>query len=149
MLYVERYSHVMHIVSQIEGKLRGEHGRIRFAAGDFPGRHAERCAESSRHADHRGTGRNKARSLRRGAVGYFSFDGSMDMCITIRTLLMQNGTISVQAGGGIVADSDPTAEYFETINKAKAVFRSGQICGARFDVAAKSIGRPARPGHKQ
>ena len=48
----------------------------------------------------------------------------MDMCITIRTLLMQNGTISVQAGGGIVADSDPTAEYYETINKARAVFEA-------------------------
>jgi len=59
-----------------------------------------------------------------GAVGYFSFDGSMDMCITIRTLLMQNGTISVQAGGGIVADSDPTAEYDETIHKAAAVFEA-------------------------
>jgi anthranilate synthase component 1 len=56
-----------------------------------------------------------------GAVGYFSFDGSMDMCITIRTLLMQGDRVYIQAGAGLVADSDPTSEYHETWNKARAL----------------------------
>ena len=72
--------------------------------------------------------------------GYFSFDGSMDMCITIRTLLMQIGTISVQAGGGIVADSDPTDEYYETINKAKAVFEAVKYGRKRLALSRASGG---------
>ncbi len=123
MLYVERYSHVMHIVSQIEGKLRENMDafdllRATFPAGTLSGAPKVRAMEIIEELE------ETRRGPYGGAVGYFSFDGSMDMCITIRTLLMQNGAISVQAGGGIVADSDPTAEYFETINKAKAVFEA-------------------------
>ena len=123
MMYVERYSHVMHITSQVEGVLRKDMDafdlvRATFPAGTLSGAPKVRAMEIIEELE------ETRRGPYGGAVGYFSFDGSMDMCITIRTLLMQNGTISVQAGGGIVADSDPTAEYYETINKAKAVFEA-------------------------
>ena len=123
MMYIERYSHVMHIVSQVEGVLRKGMDafdllRATFPAGTLSGAPKVRAMEIIEELE------ETRRGPYGGAVGYFSFDGSMDMCITIRTLLMQNGVISVQAGGGIVADSDPTAEYYETINKAKAVFEA-------------------------
>ena len=123
MMYVERYSHVMHITSQVEGVLRKGMDafdllRATFPAGTLSGAPKVRAMEIIEELE------ETRRGPYGGAVGYFSFDGSMDMCITIRTLLMQNGAISVQAGGGIVADSDPTAEYYETINKAKAVFEA-------------------------
>ena len=123
MLYVERYSHVMHIVSQIEGELRKDMDafdllRATFPAGTLSGAPKVRAMEIIEELE------ETRRGPYGGAVGYFSFDGSMDMCITIRTLFMQNGRISVQAGGGIVADSDPRAEYYETINKAQAVFEA-------------------------
>lgn len=123
MMYIERYSHVMHIVSQIEGLLRKgmdafDLVRATFPAGTLSGAPKVRAMEIIEELE------ATRRGPYGGAVGYFSFDGSMDMCITIRTLLMQGGRISVQAGGGIVADSDPTAEHVETINKAKAVFEA-------------------------
>ncbi len=123
MMYIERYSHVMHIVSQVEGKLRRGMDafdllRATFPAGTLSGAPKVRAMEIIEELE------ETRRGPYGGAVGYFSFDGSMDMCITIRTLLMQKGKISVQAGGGVVADSDPTAEYYETINKAKAVFEA-------------------------
>lgn len=123
MMYIERYSHVMHIVSQVEGTIRRNMDafdllRATFPAGTLSGAPKVRAMEIIEELE------ETRRGPYGGAVGYFSFDGSMDMCITIRTLLMQNGTISVQAGGGIVADSDPTAEYYESINKAEAVFEA-------------------------
>ncbi len=123
MMYIERYSHVMHIVSQIEGRLRKgmdafDLVRATFPAGTLSGAPKVRAMEIIEELE------ETRRGPYGGAVGYFSFDGSMDMCITIRTLLMQGKRISVQAGGGIVADSDPRAEYDETINKAKAVFEA-------------------------
>ncbi len=123
MMYIEKYSHVMHIVSQIEGKLRQgmdafDLVRATFPAGTLSGAPKVRAMEIIEELE------QTRRGPYGGAVGYFSFDGSMDMCITIRTLLMQGKRISVQAGGGIVADSDPSAEYDETINKAKAVFEA-------------------------
>lgn len=123
MMYIERYSHVMHIVSQVEGNIRENMDafdllRATFPAGTLSGAPKVRAMEIIEELE--GTRRGPYG----GAVGYFSFDGSMDMCITIRTLLMQKQSISVQSGGGIVADSDPSAEYYESINKAKAVFEA-------------------------
>lgn len=123
MMYVERYSHVMHIVSQVEGKLRKGMDafdllRATFPAGTLSGAPKVRAMEIIEELE--GTQRGPYG----GAVGYFSFDGSMDMCITIRSLLMQGDKISVQAGAGLVADSDPTKEYVECINKARAVFEA-------------------------
>jgi anthranilate synthase component 1 len=120
MMYVEKYSHVMHIVSQVEGRLRQNLNafdlvRATFPAGTLSGAPKVRAMQIIEELE--GT----RRGTYGGAVGYFSFDGSMDMCITIRSLLMQGNRVYLQAGAGLVADSDPTSEYQECINKAKAV----------------------------
>jgi len=120
MMVIERYSHVMHIVSQVEGKLRQDMNafdlvRATFPAGTLSGAPKVRAMEIIEELE--GTRRGPYG----GAVGYFSYDGSMDMCITIRALLMTGDTVHIQAGAGIVADSDPTREYEECHNKAKAV----------------------------
>lgn len=120
MMYVERYSHVMHIVSQVEGQLRrGMNAfdllRATFPAGTLSGAPKVRAMEIIEELE--GT----RRGTYAGAVGYFSFDGSMDTCITIRSVLVRGNTVTLQSGAGIVADSDPAREYEESINKAKAV----------------------------
>lgn len=120
MMYVERYSHVMHIVSQVMGVLRKgldafDLLRATFPAGTLSGAPKVRAMEIIEELE--GT----RRATYGGAVGYFSFDGSMDTCITIRSLVMQGDRIYLQAGAGIVADSDPAREFEETHNKARAV----------------------------
>jgi anthranilate synthase component 1 len=120
MMYVERYSHVMHIVSQVQGKLRAQMSafdllRATFPAGTLSGAPKVRAMEIIEELE--GTRRGPYG----GAVGYFSFDGSMDTCITIRTLVMQGNTVYYQSGAGIVADSEPSREYDETVNKARAI----------------------------
>ena len=120
MMQVEHYSHVMHIVSQVEGQLRPELDafdlmRATFPAGTVSGAPKIRAMQIIRDLE------QEPRGPYAGAVGYFSYDGSMDTCITIRTLVQQGEIISVQAGAGIVADSDPESEYQETLNKARAL----------------------------
>lgn len=120
MMYIERYSHVMHIVSMVQGQIRKGMDafdllRATFPAGTLSGAPKVRAMEIIEELE--GTRRGPYG----GAVGYFSFDGSMDTCITIRALLMKDDTVYVQAGAGIVADSDPAREYEESVNKAKAV----------------------------
>lgn len=120
MMVVERYSHVMHIVSQVEGKLRPgldafDLLRATFPAGTLSGAPKVRAMQIIEELE--GTRRGPYG----GAVGYFSFDGSMDTCITIRTMVMRGNTVYFQSGAGIVADSDPAREYEESVNKARAV----------------------------
>jgi anthranilate synthase component 1 len=120
MMYVERYSHVMHIVSRVQGRIRAGMDafdllRATFPAGTLSGAPKVRAMEIIEELE--GTRRGPYG----GAVGYFSFDGSMDTCITIRSLVMQGDTVYVQAGAGIVADSVPSREYEETVNKARAL----------------------------
>jgi anthranilate synthase component 1 len=120
MMYVERYSAVMHIVSQVEGRLRASMDafdllRATFPAGTLSGAPKVRAMEIIEELE--GT----RRGMYGGAVGYISFDGSMDTCITIRSALVQGDKVSIQTGAGIVADSVPATEYQETINKARAV----------------------------
>lgn len=120
MMYVEKFSHVMHIVSQVQGQVRPELNafdliRATFPAGTLSGAPKVRAMEIIEELE--GTRRGPYG----GAVGYFSYDGSMDMCITIRAMLMQNDIVYLQAGAGIVADSDPAKEHQECVNKAKAV----------------------------
>ncbi len=120
MMFVERYSHVMHIVSQVEGVLRSNMDafdlvRATFPAGTLSGAPKVRAMEIIEELE------GVRRGPYGGAVGYFSYDGSMDMCITIRAMLMQGDRVYVQAGAGIVADSDPTSEHIESQNKARAV----------------------------
>lgn len=120
---VERYSHVMHLVSNVEGRLaRGRNGydllRATFPAGTISGAPKVRAMEIIDRLE------NKRRGFYSGVVGYFGDTGNMDTCIAIRTILMRGGRATAQAGAGIVADSDPSKEYEETVNKAKALFRA-------------------------
>ena len=120
---IEKYSHVMHIVSHVEGKLRPELTafdlvRAAFPAGTVSGAPKVRAMEIIADLE------PDARGAYAGMVGYFGFDGAMDTCLAIRTMVGRGNTVSVQAGAGIVADSNPTTEYQETVNKASAMLRA-------------------------
>ncbi len=120
MMGVERYSHVMHIVSHVEGQLRPEYDafdllRATFPAGTVSGAPKIRAMQIIAALE------RQPRGPYAGAVGYFSYDGSADTCIAIRTLIMRGQEVSVQAGAGLVADSEPEREYQETLNKAQAL----------------------------
>ncbi len=120
LMAVERYSHVMHLVSDVEGTVRPEMDafdvlQATFPAGTVSGAPKVRAMEIIEELE--GTRRGPYA----GAVGYVGFDGTMDTCITIRTIVMHGNRCYVQAGAGIVADSQPAAEYHETLNKAKAL----------------------------
>ena len=125
---IERYSHVMHIVSQVEGQLAPERTafdliRATFPAGTVSGSPKVRAMQLI--AQFEGTQRGSYA----GALGYFSYNGNLDSCITLRTALLKDGVVHVQAGAGIVADSVPSAEYQETINKASALFKAIALAG--------------------
>ncbi|MEP4077009.1 anthranilate synthase component I [Haloferula sp.] len=122
-MIVERYSHVMHIVSNVTGELDGEHSaydvlRATFPAGTVSGAPKIRAMQIINEFE------KSKRCAYAGAVGYFGFDGGHDSCITLRTCLLKDGKAYVQAGAGVVADSDPTYEYNETVNKAKGLLRA-------------------------
>ena len=117
---IERYSHVMHIVSSVEAELADGKTALDalfacFPAGTVSGAPKIRAMEIIDHLE------TEARGPYAGAVGYLSFTGDLDTCITIRTLLIRDGEVSVTAGAGIVADSDPAAEERETESKAAAL----------------------------
>jgi anthranilate synthase component 1 len=129
---VERYSHVMHIVSNVEGKLlEGLDSldvlRAAFPAGTVSGAPKVRAMEiiDELEPDKRG--------LYAGAVGYLGFNGDMDLAIAIRTALVKAGQMHVQAGAGIVADSVPESEWQETRAKASAVLRAAEIATSGMD----------------
>lgn len=126
VMVVERYSHVMHITSNVKGQLRsGLHAidalRAGLPAGTVSGAPKVRAMEIIDEVEkHR-------RGPYGGAVGYIDFTGNMDTCIALRTLVMQGKTAYVQAGAGIVADSIPSSEYQETLNKAKGLLRAIEV----------------------
>lgn len=120
---VERYSHVMHIVSQVEGKIAPDKNaydlmRATFPAGTVSGAPKIRAMQIIAKIE------ELQRGFYAGALGYFGYDGNMDTCIMLRTALLKNGRVYIQAGGGWVADSVPADEYQETINKASALFKA-------------------------
>lgn len=122
-MIIERYSHVMHIVSDVKGRLKDDCDVFDVIAASFPagtvsGAPKIRAMEIIDELE------NRKRGPYAGAVGYFSFDGNLDTAITIRTIILKNGNIYIQAGAGIVADSDPDLEYKETINKANALLNA-------------------------
>jgi anthranilate synthase component 1 len=126
---IERYSHVMHLVSKVEGRLDDTHDRLDalvacFPAGTVSGAPKVRAMEIIAQLE------NRRRGAYAGAVGYLDFAGNLDFCITIRTVVIENGRAYVQAGAGIVADSNPTAEYEETRDKARAVIRALELAQA-------------------
>ncbi|MBI5887959.1 MAG: anthranilate synthase component I [Deltaproteobacteria bacterium] len=123
LMSVERYSHVMHIVSNVRGRLREgcstfEALRSCFPAGTLTGAPKIRAMQIIEELE------PSKRGVYGGAVGYFGYSGNMDMCIAIRTMVIKDGRIYVQAGAGIVADSVPEKEYEETQNKAMGVFKA-------------------------
>jgi len=123
LMIIERYSHVMHIVSQVEGQLAAGHNpydlmRATFPAGTLSGAPKIRAMQIISEME------QTARGPYGGCVGYFGFNGNLDCCITIRTALLKDGHAHVQAGGGWVADSDPEAEFQETVNKSKAMIKA-------------------------
>jgi anthranilate synthase component 1 len=134
--FIERYSQVMHIVSNVEGKLRPDRDTLDALAAGFPagtvsGAPKVRAMQIIDELE------KEKRSLYAGCVGYFSAGADMDTCIVLRTALIKDGTMYVQAGAGIVADSAPEFEQQECINKAKALFRAAEEA-KRFASAAGS-----------
>lgn len=126
LLVIERYSHVMHIVSGVHGRLaagRNQFDVVRacFPAGTVSGAPKVRAMEIIEELE------PQRRGPYAGAVGYFGFTGNMDFCITIRTFIMLGDELWVQAGAGIVADSDPESEYTETVNKSMGLRRALQL----------------------
>ncbi|HTY13071.1 MAG TPA: anthranilate synthase component I [Candidatus Omnitrophota bacterium] len=126
LMTIERYSHVMHIVSNVTGTLQKDKDaidlfRASFPAGTVSGAPKVRAMEIIDELE------NTKRGPYAGAVGYFSFSGEMDTCITIRTILLLKGKAYVQAGGGVVADSDPEAEFEETRNKARGMLKAVEL----------------------
>jgi anthranilate synthase component I len=128
---VERYSHVMHIVSNVQGRLKPGEDMVSALAAGFPAgttsgapkiRAMEIITELEPHA----------RGVYAGGVGYFGAGGDMDTCIALRTAVFKDGKIHVQAGGGVVYDSNPQSEFEETVHKASALFRAAEEA-ARYD----------------
>ncbi|MEE4118021.1 MAG: anthranilate synthase component I [Paracoccaceae bacterium] len=125
---IERYSHVMHIVSNVVGELSDEHDALSallagLPAGTVSGAPKVRAMEIIDALE------PEKRGVYGGAVGYFSADGDMDMCIALRTAVVKDETLYVQAGGGVVYDSDPEAEWQETVNKARALRAAAEDAG--------------------
>ena len=124
-MVIERYSHVMHICSHVEGQIDPRHDAMDalvagFPAGTLSGAPKVRAMELIDALE------SERRNLYGGAVGYFAGDGSMDTCIVLRTAVVKDGEMVVQAGCGVVADSDPAAEHQEILDKSRALFRAAE-----------------------
>jgi anthranilate synthase component 1 len=122
-MHIEKYSHVMHIVSNVKGVMRKGLDAFDalyacFPAGTLSGAPKIRAMEIIDEME------PVRRGIYGGALGYFDFSGNFDSCIVIRTMVYKDGVATIQAGAGIVADSDPAKEYEETVNKARALFAS-------------------------
>ncbi len=122
---VERFSHVMHISSNVQGKLKPGLDALDaliagFPAGTLTGAPKVRAMQIIEEQE------PERRGVYAGCIGYFAANGTMDTCIGLRTAIVKDGTLYVQAGGGVVADSDPEAEYEETRHKARALFRAAE-----------------------
>jgi anthranilate synthase component 1 len=124
-MVIERYSHVMHIVSNVEGELDPNCDAINaliagFPAGTVSGAPKVRAMEIIDELE------PERRGIYGGCIGYIGANGEMDTCIALRTAIIKDGVLFVQAGGGVVADSDPEAEYQESRNKARALIRAAE-----------------------
>jgi anthranilate synthase component 1 len=124
-MVIEHYSHVMHIVSNVEGELDSKYDAINaliagFPAGTVSGAPKVRAMEIIDELE------PERRGVYGGCIGYIGANGEMDTCIALRTAIVKDGVLFVQAGGGVVADSDPEAEYQESRNKARALIRAAE-----------------------
>jgi anthranilate synthase component 1 len=131
VMTVERYSHVMHIVSNVTGRLAAgmtalDALRVTLPVGTVSGAPKIRAMEIIDEFE------PTRRGPYGGAVGYVDFSGNMDTCIALRTMVLCQGKVYIQAGGGIVADSVPENEYQETLNKARALIRAVEVAEAGF-----------------
>lgn len=138
---IERYSHVMHIVSNVSGKLRADKDFFDafiscLPAGTVSGAPKLRAMEIIAELEH------ESRGAYAGAIGYLGFSGNLNTCITIRTIIFKNGKAYVQAGAGIVYDSVPESEYTETVNKAKAGLKAIRMAEAIFKPEQSSVRSP-------
>lgn len=134
-MVVERYSHVMHIVSEVVGRMQPDKSsfdlmRATFPAGTVSGAPKVRAMQIISELE------KLQRNAYAGALGYFGFDGNHDSCIAIRTAILKDGTLSIQSGAGVVADSIPSNEYLETVNKAKGMLKAVKVAEA-FSERAK------------
>src|SRR5437588_12341297 len=132
LMYVERYSHVMHLVSALEGRLRPDLDAVDafaacFPAGTLSGAPKVRAMQIIEELE------PTRRAIYGGSVLYADFAGNLDSCIAIRTMLMKGKKAYLQAGAGIVADSDPAREYDECMNKAQALLRAVEMARGRCD----------------
>ncbi|MCC6824800.1 MAG: anthranilate synthase component I family protein [Acidobacteria bacterium] len=130
LMHVEKYSHVQHLVSSVSATLRNGLDRFDalaacFPAGTVSGAPKVRSIEIIRELE------PDRRGVYAGTVGYFDHSGNLDACIAIRTVVLQNGVVRIQAGAGIVADSVPSSEFEETVNKAKGILRAIEIAEGR------------------
>ena len=135
---VERYSHVMHIVSNVTGRLRQGMSpiaalRATFPAGTLSGAPKIRAMEIIDELE------PVKRGIYGGAVGYLGWNGNMDTAIAIRTAVIKDGQLHIQAGAGIVADSVPATEWEETMNKGRAMFRAVAMVEAGLDGSASAV----------
>jgi anthranilate synthase component 1 len=143
-MVIERYSHVMHLTSHVEGTLAAGktwHDVLRaaFPAGTLSGAPKIRAMEIIDELE------PHQRGLYGGAVGYVSYAGNLDLAIAIRTLVTVGDTVHVQAGAGIVADSVPEAEWQESVNKARAVLRAVEMARTAASPATADAGDPTAP----
>ena len=125
---IERYSHVMHIVSNVVGEISDDHDALSallagLPAGTVSGAPKVRAMEIIDELE------PEKRGVYGGGVGYFAANGDMDICIALRTAVLKDETLYIQAGGGVVFDSDPEAEFEETVNKSKAIRRAAEDAG--------------------
>jgi anthranilate synthase component I len=126
LMAIERYSHVIHIVSNVRGKLAADKSPFdlfisAFPAGTVSGAPKVRAMQIISELE------PQKRALYAGAIGYFGYNGNLDTCIVIRTIVMKGKKVFINAGAGIVADSDPALEYQETLNKARAMFKAVEL----------------------
>ncbi len=136
LMEVEYFSRVMHLVSQVEAELKPGYDSLdalqaNFPAGTVSGAPKIKAIELIDNIE------KEARGVYAGTVAYLSFNGNLDSCITIRTFSLEDGTLNLQVGAGIVADSDPATEYQETLNKGQALFEALKIAtgGGDFDLS--------------
>ena len=139
LMSIERYSHIMHIVSHVTGRLRSDCRpidalRACFPAGTVSGAPKIRAMQIISELEPEGRGAYA------GAIGYFGYNGTVETAITIRTAVLKDGVAHVQAGGGIVADSEPTQEYQESVSKAQALLSAIQLAGDMAPPAAEPVG---------
>jgi anthranilate synthase component 1 len=140
LMVVERYSHVMHLVSLVQAQLADGKDcfdvfNATFPAGTLSGAPKVRAMEIIEELE------PTRRGPYGGAVGYFSFSQNMDFCITIRTIMIKNGMLYIQVGAGIVADSDPDTEYQETVNKSAAMMQAIRMAETGFEIRNGRSGR--------